>query len=110
MEAPNWTKDELMAYILLYAAHSDFKEDNHERNVIISKVDMQTFQKVHDEFSEDNDYQSIQKILASLQAHNYNQEMLEELLADIKALFFADGDFDTKEHSMLLFLNRILKD
>lgn len=109
MEAPDWTKDELIAYTLLYAAHSDFKEDNHERNVIISKVDMQTFQKVHDEFSEDNDYQSIQKILASIDAHKYSIESLDRLLADIKGLFFADGDFDIREHSMLLFLKRILK-
>lgn len=109
MEAPNWTKDELMAYILLYAAHSDFKEDNHERNVIISKVDMQTFQKVHDEFSNDSDFQSIQKILASIDAHHYSEDKIDEILADVKGLFFADGDFDIKEHSMLLFLKRILK-
>ncbi|MFD1061862.1 hypothetical protein ACFQ1Q_01290 [Winogradskyella litorisediminis] len=109
MEVPNWTKDELIAYTLLYAAHSDFKEDNHERNVIISKVDMQTFQKVHEEFSDDNDYQSIQKILASVKHHNYSIQNFNQLLADIKALFFADGDFDIREHSMLLFLKRILK-
>lgn len=109
MEAPDWTKDELIAYTLLYAAHSDFKEDNHERNVIISKVDMQTFQKVHDEFSDDNDFQSIQKILASIEKHNYSKEKIDQLLADIKGLFFADGDFDIREHSMLLFLKRILK-
>ena len=41
MKQTNWTKDELVAYILLFAAHSDFKEDNHERNVIISKVDLE---------------------------------------------------------------------
>lgn len=109
MEAPKWTKDELIAYILLYAAHSDFKENNHERNVIISKVDMQTFQKVHDEFSSDSDFQSIQKILRSIEAHNYSGEKIDEILADVKGLFFADGDFDIKEYSMLLFLKRILK-
>ncbi|RNC86211.1 MAG: sulfurtransferase [Winogradskyella sp.] len=109
LDTPNWSKDELIAYILLYASHSDLKEDNHERNVIISKVDMQTFQKIHDEFSNDNDFQSIQKILASIERHNYSKEKLEELLVDIKALFFADGDFDIREHLMLLFLKRILK-
>ncbi|WP_375235729.1 sulfurtransferase [Winogradskyella sp.] len=109
MQTSNWTKDELMAYILLYAAHSDFKENNHERNVIISKVDMQTFQKIHDEFSKDNDFQSIQKILASIEAHKYSTEKIDEILADIKGLFFADSDIDIKEHSMLLFLKRILK-
>ena len=81
METSNWNKDELMAYILLYAAHSDFKENNHERNVIISKVDMQTFQKVHDEFSQDNDFQSIQKILASIETHKYSSEKIDEILA-----------------------------
>ncbi|MBT8245910.1 MAG: sulfurtransferase [Winogradskyella sp.] len=109
MDTPNWTKDELMAYILLYAAHSDFKEDNHERNVIISKVDMITFQKIHKEFSEDNDFQSIQKIITSVNAHNYSSQNIDQLLADIKGLFFADGNFDVKEHAMLLFLKRILK-
>ena len=66
MKTIDWTRDELVAYILLFAANSDFKEDNHERNVIISKVDMQTFQEIHDEFDNDNDYQSIKKIMVSL--------------------------------------------
>lgn len=109
MNTPNWTKDELIAYILLYASHSDFKEDNHERNVIISKVDMDTFQRIHKEFSSDNDFQSIQKIMASIEEHNYSKGAINQILADIKGLFFADGDFDIKEHSMLLFLKRILK-
>ena len=109
MEAPNWTKDELVAYILLYAAHSDLKENNHERNVINAKVDKETFQKVYDEFNTDNDFQSIQKIVASVDKHNYSKTDFDQLLADIKGLFFADGDFDIREHSMLLFLKRILK-
>ena len=60
MKTIDWTRDELVAYILLFAAHSDFKEDNHERNVIISKVDMDTFQEIHDEFDNDNDSSLIQ--------------------------------------------------
>ena len=109
MEKANWTKDELVAYILLFAAHSDFKEENHERNVIISKVDMQTFQKIHDEFSDDNDYQSIQKIESGLIHHKYSKSDIAVLLAEIKALFFSDGDFDITEKNMLLFLNKIFK-
>jgi len=109
MEAPNWTKDELVAYILLYAAHSDLKENNQERNVITSKVDRETFQNIYQEFNEDNDFQSIQKIVASIDKHEYSKTDLDQILADIKALFFADGDFDIREHSMLLFLKRILK-
>lgn len=109
MKRVDWTRDELIAYILLYAAHSDFKESNHERNVIISKVDMQTFQDVHDEFDADNDYQSLQKIIAGLRQHNYSEEDIDLLIADIKILFFSDGEFDVTEQNMLMFLKRIFK-
>ena len=56
MKTLDWTRDELVAYILLFAANSDFKEDNKERNIIISKVDMNTFQEIHDEFNNDNEW------------------------------------------------------
>ena len=46
----NWTKNELVAYILLYAAQSDLLESNKERNVILSKVDMKTFDKIQFHF------------------------------------------------------------
>jgi len=105
----NWTKKELLAYILIYVAHSDLKEDNHERNMIISHVDMQTFQNIHDEFDADNDFQSIQKILAGIEKHNYSKTDIDVLLTDIKILFFADGDFDIREQSFLMFFKRIFK-
>ncbi len=105
----HWTKDELLAYILLYAAHSDFKESNLERNVIISKVDMQTFQKVHDEFDEDNDYQSLQKIQQGLKEHEYSPEDVALLFADIKILFLSDGTYDILEQNMFTLLKQILE-
>lgn len=104
----NWTKDELVAYILLFAANSNFVEDNHEKNTIISKVDMQTFQKIHDQFDQDNDYQSIQKIIQGLAAHNYSKDDLDALFVDIKLMFLSDGDYDVLEHNMMLGLKKIL--
>ncbi|MDY2586557.1 hypothetical protein [Winogradskyella aquimaris] len=109
MKTIDWTRDELVAYILLFAANSDFKEDNHERNVIISKVDMDTFQEIHDEFDKDNDYQGIQKIMTSLRQHNYEKDDIEILLSDIKTLFFSDGDFNINERIMLKSLERLFK-
>ena len=50
----HWTKEELVAYTVIYAANSNFIEDNKERNMIIEHVDMQTFQKIHDEFAENS--------------------------------------------------------
>lgn len=105
----NWTKEELVAYILLYTANSDLNIENHEKNVIISKVDMETFSKIHDEFNKDNDYQGLQKIINGLQHHNYSNEDLKNLFADIKTLFLSDGDYDIMEQSMFAYLKKILQ-
>lgn len=109
MNRVDWTRDELVAYILLFAANSDFKENNRERNSILSKVDVYTFQEIHDEFDSDNDYQGIQKILSSLKQHNYDKNDVDLLLADIKTLFFSDDNFNINEQIMLQCLNRLFK-
>ena len=109
MKIPDWTRDELVAYILLFAAHSDFKEDNNERNAIISNVDMQTFQDIHSVFDCDNDYQSIKKIIMSLEQHNYDKDDIDMLLSDVKVLFFSDGEFNVLEQNMMRFLEKIIK-
>jgi hypothetical protein len=104
----NWTKEELVAYVLLYVAHANFVESNIEKNIIISKVDMNTFQNIHDEFEKDNDYQSIQKIISGLKQHNYSKEDLDDLFVDIKLLFLSDGEYDVLEKNMFLYLKKIL--
>lgn len=109
MKTIDWTKDELVAYILLFAANADFKESSKERDLIISKVDKKTFQEIHEEFEKDNDYQGLKKIMISLGQHNYDKEDVDLLLEDIKVLFFADGDFDITEQNMLKLLSRLFK-
>ena len=108
MDAPDWTKDELIAYILLFAANSDFKESNTERNVILSKVDIYTLQDIHEEFHKDNDYQSLVKIQKALKAHNYSKEDINALFNEIMVLFHADGDYDFLERNMNTVLKRLL--
>ena len=109
MNTIDWTRDELVAYILLFAANSDFKEDPKEKEMILSLVDKKTFQEIHDEFDSDNDYRSIKKITISLEQHNYSNDDVDALLEDIEVLFYADDDFSINEKIMLKFLQRLLK-
>lgn len=109
MKTIDWTRDELVAYILLFAANSDFKEHPKEKEMILSLVDKTTFQEIHDEFDADNDYRSIKKITVSLEQHNYSNDDIDILLEDIKVLFYADDDFSINEQIMLSFLEKLLK-
>ena len=72
-------------------------------------VSHEDYVKVHRELAKDNDYQSIQKILHTLDRFNYTKDELNHLVEDIQQLFNADGEYDIMESNMLLALKKFLK-
>lgn len=106
---PNWTKDELKTYLLIYCANADFTESKPEIDMIHTKVPHVDYEKIHAEFQKDNDYQSIQKIEASLEHHGYSSNERDQLLQEMTDLFVSDGDVDQLEQNLLLGLRHILK-
>ena len=104
-----WSRKELKAYLLLYAAHSDFIETEDEKKLIISKVDKATYKRIHKEFDSDNDFERIEKITDGLSAHDYTSEELEQLMADMKEVFLADGEYDTLERNLMMIMEHIMK-
>ncbi len=109
MKSIDWTKDELLAYILLFAANADFKETANEQKLILSKVDIDTFLDIKEEFDNDNDYQGLKKIMTSLEQHHYGKDDIDILIEDIKVLFFVDDEYTVLEQNMLLALKRLFK-
>ena len=47
---PNWTKEELKIYILIYCANADFSESKFEVDYIKSRTKTDNFKKNHAEF------------------------------------------------------------
>ena len=105
----SWTRDELSAYVLLYCAHADFAETENETEMIRSKVDKGRYRAIHEEFESDNDYQSIQKIEATIERLGYNQTQIRELIDEMKQLFMADGEYDAAEKVLFTGLKHLLK-
>lgn len=108
MKTQNWTKKELVAYILLYVAHSNLKETQKEHEYILSRVDSTTYNHIKKEFDDDNDYQSITKIVDAVKSQNLYNDNPVELFADIKLMAFADGKMDQVEHAIYNSLKKIL--
>lgn len=106
----HWTKKELVAYILLYIANSDFEQTNDETEYMLSRVDKETYASVHNQFDKDNDYQCIQNIIEAVKTHNYYEDDYAELFADVKLMIYADGKADVTEEATLSFLRKIIKE
>ena len=105
----NWTKEELKIYILIYCANADFSESKFEVDFIKSKIQISNFEKIHAEFEQDNDYQSIQKIQLSIEEHGYTNDESNRLFGEIKELFLSDKKYDVLEQNLYRGLSHILK-
>ncbi|MBL4668469.1 MAG: hypothetical protein HRT73_16555 [Flavobacteriales bacterium] len=104
----NWTRNEFKAYILLYCANADFIETPEEIEMIKSKIDGDTYKSIHKDFDNDNDYQSLQKILSTLKRFEYSEAEIDVLFGKIKDLFLADGEYGTVEQNLYLGLKHLL--
>lgn len=111
MEQPiTWTKDELLAYILIYVSHLDLNESRKEKKYILSRVDKEVYQRVYEQFQKDSDYECIQNIIEGVKTHDYYRDDLADLFADIKLMAFADGNYAQMEQVAYMELKKILKD
>ena len=107
MENGNWTKNEFLAYVLLYAAHCNYFEDSEELNFILSKVDDATFHRIHTEVVVDSEELKIKKIQHYIFENKLTQSEKEAILKDIKQVFFADGTVDALEKELFATLKKM---
>ena len=105
-----WTRKEFKAYLLLYAAMANYIESPEENEFILSRVDGETYERIHQEIDLDNDFASIEKIRANYAECGYSGRDLEVLMKEIKDLLYSDGKFDILEENMMMWLNKILND
>ena len=105
----SWSKDEFIAYLLIYAAQINQIETEEEKEFIASKIDAQILKNIYKEINNDNDYQRIQKVMVYTYQENYLNQDLDNLLREIKALLLCDGKFDATEQALYHYLKKIFK-
>ena len=105
----SWTKDEFMAYLLIYAAQANQIETEEEKEFIESRFDLKMLKKIYKEINSDNDYQRIQKVMVYTYQENYLSQDLDHLLKEIKELLLCDGKFDATEQAFSHYLKKIFK-
>ena len=105
----NWTKEEFKAFLLIYAAQTNFFETQEEIEFIESRFPNEIINKIRKETDKLNDYEKSKIIISQIKSNEYAQRDLDEILAEIKELYKSDGKFDSLEQSIFSMLNRLLK-
>ena len=105
---PKWTRDEFLAFLLIYAAKADMYFSADEKDFILKKIDAGVLASVELEYNALSDYEHIQ-IIQSYRDQFFDDDATKEsLLSEVRTLFGIDGHFSIEEHSMYLMLKKIL--
>ena len=107
-ETNPWSKNELHVYILLLCANADNEETQKERDMIMSKVDTTTFDRIYEEFKQDSEEKRLDKIDDAIQLLEYSPRELNDLKREIYEIFFSDCDFNLMERNLDRILDNIL--
>ena len=105
----NWTKEEFKAFLLLFAAQTNFIETQEEIEYIESKFPNEIINRTRKEINKLNDYQKSEIIVNQIKSNEYVQSDLDGILLEIKELYKSDGVFDSLEQSMFSMLEKLLK-
>ena len=105
----NWTKEEFKAFLLLFAAQTNFIETQEEIEYIESKFPNEIINRTRTEINKLNDYQKSEIIVNQIKSNEYVQSDLDDILLEIKELYKSDGVFDSLEQSMFSMLKKLLK-
>ena len=104
----HWTKAELKIYILLLCAKIDKEEAPEEIQLIKSKTDEATFNKLYSEFSCDEEDDCFEKIEDAINQHEYSPQEINELKKEILEVFKSDNNFSVKERYLKSVFDNIL--
>lgn len=103
-----WNYNEFCTYLLIYASYADLEFSQAEKELILSKIDEESFKKIEETYLEATDFRRLEIILDHKGIYYPTAAQKQELLAKINELFNADGDYSKLERNLNLFLERLL--
>lgn len=104
----NWSYDDYLAFLLVYAANADFIVEDEESLALMQKLGEEQYAKMKDYFLQLNDIQSIEVIYEFREKYCREPEQVTQVLSEIKTLMEQDEEFQPEEEELYLGIKRIL--
>jgi hypothetical protein len=103
-----WTRDEFLAYILIYAALADYTEGQEETDFIKAEIGESVYQEIKEEFDADSDMERINKIANYSSGEEFDKEYADMVMHEVTDLFLADGEYSLLEKNLRRALKHII--
>ena len=108
MKTEVYTRHDLIAYALIYAAMVDYSISEEEKDFIIDRVGKKEFKKMLQVYNEDSDLEGLERIELLKDEFFPGEEGKKELLSLIEAVFKSDHSFDALENVVYRGMRKLL--
>jgi hypothetical protein len=105
---PCWTRDEFLAFLLLYCADADMECSEAERKMIRDHIDEARLTAIEEEYARLTDFERITVIKTYQSWYFDSGDHKAGLLKTVEELFTVDGEYDIMEHNLYRMLQKIL--
>jgi len=103
------SKEEFIAFVLIYASHVDYDFSESEVSFIRERTSKVVFDKMFKLFELNGDYRSMMIILSHKEEYFCSGEKQRLLYKVITDLFKADGEFSKIEKNFLPFFKKMIE-
>ena len=104
----NWTYQDFLAYVLIYAAASDFNISQEEKEYIQKRVEKDEFDKILKCFSKHSEFERIEVVKTLGKKFSNDIGSKSEIRKELVKLFYADDDYSILEKNFFLMLKKIM--
>lgn len=102
------SKDEFVAFLLIYVSHADLDFSEDERKNILQIVNKDTFTKVDKLYNSLGEYKRLEMIINNKDIFYPSSDQKSKLMDLITHQFMADGEVSKLENNLYQFLERLL--
>jgi hypothetical protein len=108
MNIEEWTYDDFLGYLLIYASHADFNVQREEVRKIIQEIGRSEYSKLNSIFDKQSDAEHAEIIAYLGTKFCTTPEAKEKILNELQTLLFADGIYKTEEQAFFYGVKMLL--
>src|SRR5690606_24550133 len=108
MDYKDWTYDDFITYLLIYASHADFIVTREEVRRIITETGRSEYNKINRIFEKQSDAEKAEVIAFFGMNHCTTNEELNSVLEQLQDLLFSDDSYKTEEQGFLFGVKKLL--
>jgi len=108
LQTTNFTYNQFLVFLLLYAASSDYKFTKEEKEFIKLRTGVDDLSDMEEMINNFSDYDIIQTIMGYKDKYFKTDEEKERIFKEMKNLFLSDKKFSLNEENIFRALNQLI--